>query len=218
MGDHVSAFAAISSTVQDRIKRFWDKDSMIIHPPVDLHKILHDSSRKESVTSFANYEYLVSAGRFVNYKNHDLAITIAAELGMPIVVMGSGPNELSLRKLANKLGCEIEFIIRPSRTEWLEVLDKARCLLFPVHEDFGITPIEAINTGTPVIAKDEGGARDYILTEVNGVLLPTFDKDRVHVALKTVDKLSRAKLPETVQIFGEENFQKNFKNWVQENI
>ena len=218
LGSHVNSIASISTDVQKRVGEFWGMESRVIHPPVDLSLSAERATPEELGLKFEAHSYLVTAGRFVNYKNHDQAIRVAHDLRMPIVIMGSGPNEKALRELASDLKVEAHFLIRPSRSVWLEVLRNSYCFLFPTYEDFGITPVESLNAGSPVIALNAGGARDYIIDELNGLLVTSFEKDLMKSAIDRVGKIPRRNIPHTVQKFGESNFRKGFEEWVLSSI
>ena len=122
----------------------------MIHPPVEV------SAGKISAPSGA---YYVAIGRLVEYKRFDLAIAACTKLGRPLRIIGSGPQEKVLRRMA---GPTVEFLGAVSDAELRRFLAGCRALLFPGEEDFGIVPVEAQSFGKAVIAYASGGALETI--------------------------------------------------------
>jgi len=152
----VGRFVAISRFVADRIRRAYGRDADVIYPPVDVSRF----RLEEAPGSF----YLVVSA-LTPYKRVDLAVAACARLGRPLVVVGSGPEEKRLRALA---GPTVEFRGGRSDTEIAELYARCRAFLFPPLEDFGITPLEAMAAGRPVIAFGEGGARETVVPPGEG--------------------------------------------------
>ena len=109
--------------------------------------------------------HVLAAGAFVSYKRFDLAIAAAETLGRRLIVAGAGPMEAQLRRLA---GSMTSFEIQPDDRRFAELLAGADALLFPGVEDFGLAAIEAMASGTPVIALAQGGAKDFVLPGETG--------------------------------------------------
>ena len=156
--DHASAsrvdyFVANSRYSATRIRKYYGRESTVIHPPVEV------SAGKISAQQG---EYYVAIGRLVEYKRFDLAIAACVELGRPLKIIGVGPQEKALRRMA---GPTVEFLGRISDGELRENLAGCRALLFPGEEDFGIVPVEAQSFGKPVIAYASGG----VLETVRGI-------------------------------------------------
>lgn len=212
MGSHVAAYAANSTEVANRIQKYWDRESIVIFPPVQpLAK--DESATEQTCLPFPKGEYLVSAGRFVSYKNHQFSIKFAAELNMPLVIMGAGPKEQELRDLAESLRISVSFNISPNNNDWFAILENAYAFIFPVHEDFGITPIEAMSVGTPVIALGKGGAIDYIRDGLNGFLVPELNLSDFAHALGRVGSLNKNEIALSTEKFSPANFNENFLKW-----
>ena len=154
-------FVANSSFVQQRVKKYYGRPSKVIPPPVavDQFNAYDGPSAKEP--------FFLAAGAFVSYKRFDLAIEACREAKVKLVIMGSGPQEQELRELAK--GANVQFEIKPSGERWTELMGQAEALLFPGVEDFGITAIEAIAAGTPLIAYKAGGALDFVIPAKTGV-------------------------------------------------
>lgn len=148
--DRVDKFIANSETVRGRIRKYYRRDSRVIHPPVDTHQYgISDSIG----------DYYVAGGRLVAYKRFDIVLKAFNKLGIPLKIFGDGPEGEKLRKTAKK---NIEFVGRISEFEKAKLYSQAIAYLNPQEEDFGITAIEAMASGTPVIAYRKGGACETI--------------------------------------------------------
>jgi glycosyltransferase involved in cell wall biosynthesis len=165
----VDEFAAISSAVQARIREFYGREARIIHPPVDTayYTPSHPSGRGE---------FALAVSRMVPYKRLDLAIRACRALDYPLVIAGAGPDEPRLRALAERLGAAVGFVIEPSDERLRELYRRARVVVFPAEEDFGIVLAEAQACGTPVVALGRGGGVDIVVPGVTGVMVPAQDE------------------------------------------
>lgn len=155
--DRIDRFIANSSFVRERARKFYGRDTSIIHPPVELERfsVATPLTRRNG--------YLLAAGALVSYKRFDLAIAACAKLRRKLVIAGSGPMETALRRLAATTpGADVIFEIQPDDPRLVTLLQGADALLFPGVEDFGMIAIESMACGTPVIAFAGGGARDFI--------------------------------------------------------
>jgi glycosyltransferase involved in cell wall biosynthesis len=147
----VDEFIANSQFVASRIRKLYRRESTVIHPPVEVQG-------KTAATGPG--EFYLSAGRLVDYKRVDLAVSACRRLGRKLKVVGEGPQLGKLKRIA---GEETEFLGRVSDTELPELLSRCRALLFPGEEDFGIVPVEAQAHGRPVIAFASGGALETVI-------------------------------------------------------
>lgn len=155
--DRVDSFIANSETVRNRISRFYRKKSDVIHPPVDIDEFSISDRPKE---------YFLIGGRLVAYKRYDLVVQAFSKLGIPLKVYGSGPVEDLLKKIA---GPNVEFLGRVSNQERARLFADAIAFLHPQEEDFGITPLESMAAGRPVIAYRRGGALETVIDGVTGI-------------------------------------------------
>lgn len=155
--DRVDHFIANSVTVQERIKKYYRRESAVIHPPVDTNLLTISNEPK-------NY-YLIG-GRLVSYKRYDIVIDAFTKIGVPLKVFGSGPAEADLRARA---GSNVQFLGRVSNDERARLFGDAIAFLHPQEEDFGITPVESMAAGRPVIAWRRGGALETVIDGVTGV-------------------------------------------------
>jgi glycosyltransferase involved in cell wall biosynthesis len=159
--DRVDRFIANSETVRGRIRKYYRHPSDVIHPPVDTKRFR--IAEPENVGS-----YFVAGGRLVAYKRFDIVVRAFTKLGIPLKIFGEGPMLEALRRDA---GPSIEFLGRISELKKAELYSRAQAYLHPQEEDFGITAVEAMASGTPVIAYRKGGAQETVLDGITGTFI-----------------------------------------------
>ncbi|MCL4378101.1 MAG: glycosyltransferase [Actinobacteria bacterium] len=152
---------AISTEVSKRIKKYYDRNSEIIFPPVDEFK---ENSKEE------NLGYFLIVSRLVYYKRIDIAIKAFNKLNLPLKIIGIGSEEESLKKLANS---NIEFLGNLTDEKLSVYYKNCRGLIFPGVEDFGLVMVEAQSFGKPVISFKGGGATDIIREGITGEFFET---------------------------------------------
>ena len=154
----VDDFVANSHFVARRIAKIYRRESAVIHPPV----------RTDDAPGLAEPEdaYLF-VGQLVPYKGVREAVDACVSLGRRLVVVGEGPDQAYVRRFADR---GVELVARLPRAELLARMSRCRALLFPGVEDFGITPVEVLATGRPVIAQGCGGVLDSVRHGTTGVL------------------------------------------------
>ncbi len=150
---------ANSTHIQKEIKKYYGRDSTVIHPPVNLARFQEHAHHKRARKGF-----LIS-GRQTPYKRFDLAVEVCSRLDLPLTVIGNGPDHVRLRKMA---GPSVTFLGKVSDAVLEEEFASAEAFIFPGLDDFGISPVEAMAAGTPVIAYKAGGALDYIVPNKTG--------------------------------------------------
>jgi glycosyltransferase involved in cell wall biosynthesis len=155
--DRVDYFIAISELIKKRIQKYYRRESEVIYPPFDSSKF-KISDKVEN--------YFLAVGRLIPYKRFDLVINTFNRLGLPLKIVGIGPEYKKLKKLANS---NIEFLGFIPEGELNSIYSKCQALIFPQVEDFGIIPIETMACGRPVIALKAGGAKETIIDEVTGI-------------------------------------------------
>ncbi|MBD0860927.1 glycosyltransferase [Gordonia sp. zg691] len=160
---------ANSSAVAARIREHWGRDAIVVHPPVDLDGFTPDPAVPRE-------DFYLLAGRLVPYKRPDIAIAAAAKADVRLVVAGDGRAMEQCRELA---GPRTTFLGRVPHETLLNLHRSARAVLMPGIEDFGIVPVEAMATGTPVIALGEGGALDTVIPESTGLLIEPGTDDEI---------------------------------------
>jgi glycosyltransferase involved in cell wall biosynthesis len=157
----VDHFIAISRTVQERIRRIYHRESVVIHPPVDTSYFAPDPATKVG-------DYYLIVSRLIPYKRIDLAVEAFRRLpNEKLIVVGEGRDLPALRAAA---GPNVTFLGHQPRARIRELLRGCKAFLFPGLEDFGIAPVEAMSVGRPVIAFGGGGALDTVVPGVTGEL------------------------------------------------
>jgi glycosyltransferase involved in cell wall biosynthesis len=156
--DRVDAFLANSKAIQHRIQKYYRRDSTVLYPPVDTAGF--------TISPKVHPFYLIG-GRLVAYKRYDIAVMAFNRLGIPLKIFGIGPELNALRAMAKP---NIEFLGKVSQEELRKLYREATAFLHPQEEDFGITAIEAMASGRPVIAYGAGGALETVLPGKTGEL------------------------------------------------
>lgn len=156
--ERVDYFIANSREVQKRIQKYYKRDSAIIHPPVDTRKFRISSNLGN---------YFLAGGRLVGYKRFDLLVSAFNRLNMPLKIFGDGPLR---RKLESTAKNNIEFLGKITEQKKSELYRHCLAYLNPQLEDFGITAVEAMASGRPVIAFKAGGALETVIEGQTGTL------------------------------------------------
>ena len=152
----MDVFLANSQFVKDRIERYYQEDAHVVHPFVDLEDFIEVQKNPPKKEDF----YLMVTA-FAPNKRVDLAIEAFNELGFPLKIIGVGSKEVTEKyKLMAK--SNIEFLGSLEREEVINHMARAKAFIFPGVEDFGITPLESLAAGTPVIALATGGALETL--------------------------------------------------------
>ena len=154
--DRVDRFIANSETVRQRIRKYYSRDSVVIHPPVETYKF--------SIASDIG-DYYLAGGRMVAYKRFDIVVKAFTKLGIPLKIFGEGPETDRLKQIAGK---NIEFLGKVSEAGKADLYRHAIAYLNPQEEDFGITAIEAMASGRPVIADRKCGDTDTVIDVLTG--------------------------------------------------
>jgi glycosyltransferase involved in cell wall biosynthesis len=199
------AFAANSTAVRDRIRRFYGRDAEIIHPPVDVGEF--DATAQKEAGHFLWVQRLVS------YKRPELVAEAFRELPYRLTMVGIGPLE---RRLRESLPPNVELRGWVSRDELRALYARASGFVHVAEEDFGIAMVEALAAGTPVVALDGGGARDILRPGVDGVLLDRPDLDRLRTAIEQVAESDwdPAALRARALEFSRERFLVRIREWL----
>jgi glycosyltransferase involved in cell wall biosynthesis len=181
----VDLFLANSTEVAGRIRRHYGRDATVVPPPVDLERFRLPDVPREG--------FLLVVSALVPYKRVDLAVRACAERGWPLWVAGTGPERERLERLA---GPTVKFLGWVSDDELAGLYRRARAFLFPGREDFGITPLEAMASGCPVVAYGAGGVLDTVVPP-GGAEPPTglfFGEPTLESLAGAVDRLLRAEV------------------------
>jgi glycosyltransferase involved in cell wall biosynthesis len=171
----VDFYIANSQLTRERIRRYYGRDSTIIHPPVDTHRFAPGVPG----------DSLLIVSEVVRHKRLGVALLAARIAGVPIRVVGSGPDLTALREEFP----EVDFVGRLGDEDIPEVYASARALLVPSKEEFGITAVEAQAAGRPVIAAGAGGALETVIEGETGLFARLDDVDSFAHAIRALDKL-----------------------------
>ena len=205
---------AISKTVQDRIKKYYDRESKIIYPPVA--PIITTPIRSTVVKE----DYFLVVSRLVPYKRVDLAIEAFNQLKLPLVIVGVGSEEMKLKKMAKD---NIKFFGQLTDSELAGYYKRCVALVMPQEEDFGLVAVEAQSFGKCVIAFNKGGAREIILPGKTGIFFPKQSVGSLINAIKKFENLPAGRqgtkfesniIRKNARRFSKERFKKEFLDLV----
>ena len=204
----VDYFIANSENVAKRIWKHYRREAVVIHPPVRCN-LFNISDEDE--------DFFLCVSRLQEYKRVDLAIEACNKLGVKLKVIGDGPDKEKLKAMA---GTNVEFLGRASDIVMKECYAKCRALIFPGEEDFGITPLEAMASGRPVIAYGKGGALETVVDGKTGLF---FEKQSVESLIEAMEKFKtmnfdKAELRKYAEKFDDEVFKKKIKEFVEEKV
>ena len=198
----MGVLVANSRNVQERIARFYGRESVVIPPPVQTERF---------AVSPEHDDYYLIVSRLLGYKNIDLAVKAFTETGKKLIILGEGPYRNELEKMA---GPSVQFLGRRSDEEVRRYFERCRAFLFPGHEDFGITPVEAMACGKPVVALKKGGALETVVEGLSGVFFETAEPEALRHA---VDRLeSQTWNAEAIRAHAEKFSEANFLRRMEE--
>lgn len=173
--DRVDLFLANSTYTATRIKKYYGRESCILHPPVDTDKFNFETEG----------DYYFMLGRLVAYKGFRLAVQAFNESGKKLIIAGVGPEYKKLKAIANK---NIIFLGKVSDEEVVKYMNNCKAFVFPGREDFGIVMAEAQSAGKPVIAFNKGGASDIVLNNETGILFEEQTAESLNDAINESEK------------------------------
>ena len=199
----VHQFVAISQVVSKRIETAYQREAEIIYPPVEVDRFVPAQARED---------FFVTVTRLVPHKRVDILVQAFSDLGIPLIVIGNGPE---LQRLVRMAKPNIQFMGYLPDEEVIEILGKARAFVCAAEEDFGIAIVEAQAAGCPVIAYAKGGALETVLDGETGVLFSEQTPESLIGAIKKFERMYPAfhvsKLIENSHRYCKENFMSGFK-------
>ena len=205
---------AISSEVARRIKKYYDRDSEIIYPPVETPEVAIVNHSRGGYFFFDNAYFLV-VSRLVYYKRVDLAIKAFNKLKLPLVIVGSGSQINNLKLIAKN---NIKFAGEVSEEDLVDYYKNAKALIISQEEDFGITSVEAQSFGIPVIAFKKGGVLDTVVEGRTGIFFLKQEVDSIVSAVAQFNErpiFDRPSLVENAYRFSEKVFRKKFEQFAE---
>ena len=203
--DRVDRYVANSHYVAGRIRRYYNHRSTVVHPPVDTTFYTPEQTRVPE-------PFFLVVSALVPYKRLDLAIDASARTGSRLVIVGRGPEEARLRRLAEAARADVSFAGWLSDEEIRDLYRRCRAVLMPGVEDFGMVPVEAQACGRPVIALAEGGALDSVVDGVTGILVqdPTVDAFSAALDDAATRRFDSPTIRRHAESFGKGRFQEQF--------
>lgn len=203
--DRVDVFIANSEAVRRRIQKYYRRDALVVHPPVpiELFNLSHQPK-----------EYFLAGGRLVSYKRLDLVVTACRRLRLPLKIFGTGP---MLEKLREQAGPTIEFLGKVSEEEKARLYANCLAYLHPQEEDFGITAVEAMASGRPVIAYHRGGAVETVVEGVTGTFFREQSWEELADTLLHFDptRFDPERIRQSTQKFSSEAFREKIEHIVE---
>lgn len=196
----VDHFIANSENVKQRILQYYDRESHVIHPPVN--------SAYYSAPEASPKDYYLVVSAFVPYKRIDLVIEAFNTLDRKLIIVGSGPMDEAYRAL--RVSPRINFLGSVPDKELRNLLAEARALIFPTEEDFGIVPLEAQACGIPVIAYGKGGALESVKT---GIFFDAQTAESLREAVERFETqtFNRKEIPARISDFSKERFKEKLR-------
>jgi glycosyltransferase involved in cell wall biosynthesis len=204
--NRVDAFAAISATVKQRIKKYYRREAAIIHPPVDTHRF---GARTNGGA------FYLTVARLIPYRRIDLVVEAFRQLDLPVVIVGDGRDRARLQARATK---NIEFVGRVDDNTLRDLYASCRAYLFPAEEDFGIAPVEAQAAGRPVVAYAAGGSLDTVIDGETGVFFREQTPEALAQAVRRLESMSfdADRIRANAARFSSEVFHDRFTRYVAE--
>ncbi|MCU0680017.1 MAG: glycosyltransferase [Planctomycetes bacterium] len=210
--DRVDCFIANSKTVRRRIEKYYRHDSTVIYPPVEVDKF----KIAEKIG-----DYFAIGCRLAPYKRVDIVIEAFKNLGVnyKLKIFGDGVDRKRLEKIANGAS-NIEFLGWISEDEKARLLSECLAFINPQEEDFGITPVEAMACGRPVIAYNKGGATETVVSGVSGLLFDDQSAEGVEKIISSFNKndFNSQKIREWSLNFSVTKFKDSIKNFIAEKL
>lgn len=195
-----------SDNVRKRVLKYYNREAEVIYPPVDVDKFRYTENKED---------YYLIVSQLVSYKKVDLAIEAFNELGSRLVIVGEGPEMSRLKKLAKG---NIEFAGWQPGDSLIDYYANAKAFVFPGEEDFGITPVEAQASGTPVIGFGKGGLTETVIDKKTGILFKKQTKEELTAAVKYFEENPQLFVPSEIREnslrFSRDNFESKLKNFV----
>lgn len=209
-------FIANSKEVQSRIKKFYNRDSIVIYPPVGVDLQVdpqNGQTQRKSVPTEKNYFLYV--GRLARPKNIDFIVKTFNKNGRRLIIIGKGKEETYLKSIAKP---NIEFKGQVPDEELANYYSNAKALVFAsVDEDFGITPVEAQSFGIPVIALRASGVDESVIDNVTGIFFEKLETESLDSALRKFEeiKLDKEKIKKNAEKFSKERFKQQIIEFVE---
>jgi glycosyltransferase involved in cell wall biosynthesis len=211
---------ANSNYTQERIKKYYRRESTVIYPPVDMSSaISHQTSGKNIDDRLLMTNYFLIVSRLSPYKKVDLAVEAFNKLELPLIVIGEGMQEKYLRKIAKN---NIKILGWKSQEKLSDYYQNARAFIFPAFDDFGITAVEAMSYGLPIIAFKKGGAAETVEEGKSGIFFdsqtPEVLADAVRRFMAKENQFDQEVIKKRAEEFSRERFRTELNNLIEKVI
>lgn len=218
--DRPDYLIANSQYTQKRIEKYYRRESQVIYPPVNLSSVIsHHSSNSIADDRLPMTDYFLVVSRLSAYKKVDMVVEAFNKLGLSLVIIGQGEQEKYLRKIASSnveiLGWQKDEVVK-------NYYKNATAFIFPVEDDFGIAPVEAMLHGVPVIAYKDGGALEIIKEGITGEFFdsqtPEVLADGVRRFMVNKDRYDRETIIIKAEEFNKERFKREIECYIEKVI
>jgi len=208
----VDRYVANSHYVAGRIRRYYNRGSTVVYPPVDTAYYRAEPARRPE-------SFFLAVSALVPYKRLDVAIRACAAVRRPLTIVGKGPEEARLRRVAAAAGADVAFTGWLSDDEIRDLYQRCEAALMPGVEDFGMVPVEAQACGRPVVALAQGGAVESVIHGVTGILVQDPSADAFAAGLRDVaaSGFDSGTIRRHAETFGKARFQEQFRQIIETN-
>lgn len=218
----LKSIAANSEFVRTRIQQTWDKDALVIYPPVAVEEIssienwsTQLSPCEQEVLASLPENFVFGASRLVKYKRLDEVIFAGQIAGLPTVIAGAGPDLARLKHVASNSSVPVIFLGRISDELMRTLFQRCVAFIFPPVEDFGIIPVEALAAGARVIGNRQGGVSESVTDGVVGKLVDFDDRQDVKSAFSAIAGMSPQQCKKRAEHFSEIQFHQRINSWLE---
>lgn len=216
----LTSIAANSEFVRNRIRDTWERDASVVYPPVAVDKIascadwrVRLKSDEEKLFAGLPAQFILGASRLVPYKMLDQVILVGKRAGLPVVIVGNGPDLPRLQHIAKEENVECHFLGGVSDELLYSLFQVCALYVFPPVEDFGIAPVEAMAAGAVVMANRVGGASETVVHGATGALTDFSSEEEIDAALAVVQACNRKASRARAVNFSENQFATNLQAW-----
>ena len=210
--NRVDHFIANSSVVKKRIEQIYRRSAQVIHPPIEIKRLKKNISEQKE-------DYFITIGRLVPYKRVDVMIQAFNQMSdKKLLILGDGNDRDRLSNLVQSSNIELLGFV--SEEKKIDLLSKAQAFLFCAEEDFGMSPVEALAMGIPVIGFQQGGTVDYLQDGINGI---TFSDQNPKSLMNAISKFKEIhfdsrKISASVDQFDTSNFKAKLSEFINEKV
>lgn len=216
----LNGIAANSEFIAQRIRHAWDRESVVIYPPVNTDYIREGSWRAELTPSDLEVmgslpkDFILGASRFVQYKRLDQVIHVGNLTKTPVVLAGGGNDFDRLQQCAREAAVPVVFIKNPSSALLYALYEACRTYVFPPVEDFGIMPVEAMAAGASILVNEIGGAAESVVHGSCGAHVDFASSESIRTGFDIACSIKSSSPQNRSDHFSLNNFQKRTRDWL----